>query len=197
MLYGVLHAAVDGTLDARLLQPLCDLVMDRSHEAVILRSLFLQGLDDLPGSRWGPGTSGSDPPAPTSSSAFPGGGQGGVDLHGLQRFLLLLLRGLILHGAHIVEPVGHLDEDDPDILAHGQEHLAQILHLLLGLGCGLNAGQLADPSTISAMVGGKGSGYILMGGVGILDGVMEQSGGNGLESRCSSCATICATARDG
>ena len=38
---------------------------------------------------------------------------------------------LVLHGAHIVQPVTDLDEDDPDVLGHGQQHFAQILHLLL------------------------------------------------------------------
>ena len=36
-------------------------------------------------------------------------GDGGVDLHGFQGLLLLLGRGLVLHGAHVVEPVGYLD----------------------------------------------------------------------------------------
>ena len=176
----VLHAAVDDTLDARLLQPLCDLGRDRSHEAVILRGLFLQGLDDLLVADGVQVLQAQILQLPLQLLHSQTVGNGGIDLHGLQRFLLLLLRGLILHGAHIMEPVGHLDEDDPNVLAHGQEHLAQILHLLLSLGCGLNAGQLADPLHNISNGGGKGSGYILMGGVGILDGVMEQGGGNGL-----------------
>ena len=52
---------------------------------------------------------------------------------------------VLLHGAHIVEPVGDLDEDHPDIPAHGEEHLAQILHLLLFHGGVLHPGQLGDP----------------------------------------------------
>jgi len=43
-----------------------------------------------------------------------------------------------------VEPVGDLDEDHPDVLAHGDEHLPQVLHLLVFLGGVLDAGQLAD-----------------------------------------------------
>ena len=71
-------------------------------------------------------------------------GDGGVDLHSLQRLLLLLGGRLVLHGPHVVEPVGDLDEDHPDVLAHGDEHLPQVLHLLVFLGGVLDAGQLAD-----------------------------------------------------
>ena len=39
-------------------------------------------------------------------------GDGGVDLHRLERLLTLLVGGLILHRAHIVRAVGDLDEDD-------------------------------------------------------------------------------------
>ena len=61
-------------------------------------------------------------------------GQGGVDLHGLHGDVPLLLLPLELDGAHIVQAVGQLDHDDPDVLRHGDEHLAQVLHLLLFLG---------------------------------------------------------------
>ena len=33
--------------------------------------------------------------------------------------------------AHVVQPVGELDDDDPDVLGHGQEHLPDVLGLLL------------------------------------------------------------------
>ena len=67
-----------------------------------------------------------------------------IDLHGLHGLGHLLCRGLVFEGAHIVQPVRDLDEDNADVLAHGHEHLAQILHLLL-FHCGiLDAGQLGD-----------------------------------------------------
>ena len=68
-----------------------------------------------------------------------------VDLHGLQRFFPLLPGGLVLHGTHIVQPVADLNEDHPDVVGHGHEHLAQVLHLLLFLGGVLHPGQLGDP----------------------------------------------------
>ena len=43
-----------------------------------------------------------------------------------------------------MEPVGELDEDDADVLGHGQEHLADVLGLLLLVGAGAELGQLGD-----------------------------------------------------
>ena len=177
---GVLHAAGHGALDARLLQALCDLIVDGGHEAVVLRGLFLQRLDDLLIADGIQIFQAQILQLPFHFLHAQAVGDGGVDLHGLQRFLLLLFRRLVLHGAHIVEPVGHFDEDDADVLAHGQQHFAQILHLLLGLGGGLHSRQLADALHDVGNGGGKGAGDVLMGGIGILDGVVEQGGGNGL-----------------
>ncbi len=47
--------------------------------------------------------------------------------------------------AHVVQPVGELDDDDADVLGHGQEHLAHVLGLLLLHGLGLpNLAELRD-----------------------------------------------------
>jgi hypothetical protein len=42
-----------------------------------------------------------------------------------------LLRRKILQGAHVMEPIRKLYKDDPDIIYHGEEHLAEVLRLLL------------------------------------------------------------------
>ena len=106
-------------------------------------------------------------------------GDGGVNLHGLQRLLLLLLRGLVFHGPHIVEPVGNLDENDPDVLAHGDEHFPQILHLLIFLGGVLDAGQLADPLHQVGNGGGEEPGHVGVLRRGVLNDVVKQGGLNG------------------
>ena len=58
-------------------------------------------------------------------------GQRRVDLHRLAGDALLLLGRQAVQRAHVVEPVGQLDEDDPDVLGHRQEHLPDVLGLLL------------------------------------------------------------------
>ena len=54
-----------------------------------------------------------------------------VDLHRLAGDALLLLDRQGVQRAHVVEPVGELDEDDPDVLGHRQQHLSDVLGLLL------------------------------------------------------------------
>ena len=49
-------------------------------------------------------------------------GDGRVNVHRLPCLLLLLGRRHKLQRAHIVEPVRKLDDNDTDILGHGQEH---------------------------------------------------------------------------
>ena len=69
-------------------------------------------------------------------------GDGSVDLHRLGGLYELLFAALVVHGAHVVQAVGYLDEDDADVLRHGDEHLAQVLGLLLLVARVLHARQL-------------------------------------------------------
>ena len=46
--------------------------------------------------------------------------------------------------AHVVQAVGQLDDNDADILAHGNEHLADGGRLLIGEGFHLDARDLGD-----------------------------------------------------
>ena len=71
-------------------------------------------------------------------------GQRRVDLHRLAGDALLLVRRQAVQRAHVVEAVGELDEDDPDVLGHRQQHLADVLGLLLLVAVGAEARQLRD-----------------------------------------------------
>ena len=108
-------------------------------------------------------------------------GDGSIDLHGLQGFFLLLALGLVHHGAHVVQPVAQLDEDDPHVLGHGHEHLAQIFHLLLFLGGVLHPGQLGHPVHQVGHRVPKLLGDVLVGGGGVLHHVMEQGRHHGVQ----------------
>jgi hypothetical protein len=68
-------------------------------------------------------------------------GQGGVDVHGLARDPHPAVVGEVPERPHVVEAVSQLDQDDPDVVHHGQEQLAEVLGLAL-LGGG--EGDLAD-----------------------------------------------------
>ena len=177
---GVLHAAVNDVIDLHVLEPLVDLRLGAVHESLVLRALGVQLGNDLivaDGIQIFQGEILQLPFHPLHSQPV---GDGRIDLHGFQRFLLLLGRGLVFHGTHIVEPVGDLDEDDPDILAHGDEHLPEVLHLLVFLGGVLDAGQLADALHQVGDGGREQLLHVLVGGGRILDDVVEQGGHDGL-----------------
>jgi hypothetical protein len=55
--------------------------------------------------------------------------QGSVDVHGLAGNGQLALRLQIFQGAHVVQPVGQLDQHHAHIRNHGQQHLAHVFGL--------------------------------------------------------------------
>ena len=60
-------------------------------------------------------------------------GQGGVDVQGLACYLVLLVGGLRLEGSHVVESVADFDEDDPYVVAHGEQQFLEVLCLCRGM----------------------------------------------------------------
>ena len=56
---------------------------------------------------------------------------GRVNLHILQRFIALLLRFPEGRRPHVMQAVGKLDDDNPDIIRHGDEHFTDVFRLLL------------------------------------------------------------------
>ena len=107
--------------------------------------------------------------------------QGRVDVHGFLTFLELLFRRLILHGAHIVQPVGDLDQHHPDVLGHGHEHFTQIFHLRLLGGGEIGLGQLGD--TLDQLGHGLAEDLfnVGVGGIRVLNAVVEQGAQHGVD----------------
>ena len=60
-------------------------------------------------------------------------GQGRVDVHGLLGDAALLVGLLEIKGAHVVQAVGQFDHQHAHVVAHGQDHLADVLGLRLFL----------------------------------------------------------------
>ena len=67
-----------------------------------------------------------------------------IDLQGLGRDPALLRFGEHPEGAHVVQAVGELDQQDPDVARHGHDHLADVLRLFLFPGAELEAVQLGE-----------------------------------------------------
>ena len=107
-------------------------------------------------------------------------GDGGVDLHGLPGLVPALLLRPGVAGAHIVQPVAQFDDHDPDVLAHGQQHLAQVFGLLLLNAGELDLGQLGDAVHQQGHLGPKGRLDLVDGDGGILHHIVEQGGGDAL-----------------
>ena len=58
-------------------------------------------------------------------------GERRIDLEGLACDAALLLGPKCGEGAHVVETVAKFDQHDADVLRHSQEHLANVLRVLL------------------------------------------------------------------
>ena len=67
-----------------------------------------------------------------------------VDLERLLGLLDLLLLGHRVQRAHVVQAVGELDQDDPDVRGHRDHHLAVVLGLRLVARLERDAGELGD-----------------------------------------------------
>ena len=102
-----------------------------------------------------------------------------VNLHGLERLVSLLALGQELERARVVQAVGELDHNDADILRHGEEHLTQILELLLLLGVAQHAqarnavDELRDRRAELVL-------DLLVAEFGVLDAVMQECGADGI-----------------
>ena len=75
-----------------------------------------------------------------------------------------------------MQAIGQFDQDDTDVLGHGEHHLAEVLGLGLGPGFKLDRADLAD--TVDEVGHGIAelAGDVFLGDAGILDDVMEQPG---------------------
>jgi hypothetical protein len=103
-------------------------------------------------------------------------GQGGVDLQDLAGLALLVLAVQVADVAHVVEPVGQLDDQHPDVAGHGDDHLAD------DLGLGRLPTLVADPVELAQPLGDLGHlGPELLADLlprqqALLDGVVQQGG---------------------
>ena len=102
-------------------------------------------------------------------------GQRRVDVHGFARDPAPLVgRFDGPQGLHVVQPVGELDQQDPDILRHGDDQLAEVLRVLGLFGLQLEPGELGDAIDQARDLAAEQPVDIFQGGIGVLDRVVEQ-----------------------
>ena len=102
--------------------------------------------------------------------------EGRVDVQRLLRLVDLLLLAQAGERAHVVQAVGELDEDDPDVRGHRDHHLAVVLRLRLVARLEDDAGELGDPVDEAGHLVAELAAHLLEGGAGVLHRVVEQGG---------------------
>ena len=80
---------------------------------------------------------------------------------------------------HVVEPVGQFDQDDPDVIHHRQQHLAEVLGLALLARRERDGAELGDPLDDVGDVRAEQLLDPLDRGLGVLDDVVQQPGRDG------------------
>ncbi len=77
-----------------------------------------------------------------------------------------------------MQPVGQLYQDHPDVIGHGDQHLAEVLCLILFLGLEMDLADLGHPVNQFSDFLAEHLGQFFRGGQGILNGIMEKTGHN-------------------
>ena len=105
-------------------------------------------------------------------------GERRVDLERLARLAHLGLLAHVLDRPQVVEPVGELDQDHPDVLGHRDDELAVVLRLRLLAALELDAGQLRDAlDELRDLLAELGADVLDL-DAGVLDRVVEERGGD-------------------
>ena len=105
-------------------------------------------------------------------------GDRGVNIHGFAGDAQLLGRIEEFEGAHIVDAVGKLDEDDADVVDHGEKHFADVFRLArFRAPCMLRRPILVTPSTRRATSSPNRSWRRESRKFGVFDDVVEKCGG--------------------
>ena len=99
-----------------------------------------------------------------------------VDVERLARLLHLRLAAPVLERAHVVEPVGQLDEDDPHVAGHREDHLAVVLRLRVLAALEADAGQLRDALDELGDLVAELVAHLLDRDLGVLDDVVHERG---------------------
>ena len=98
-----------------------------------------------------------------------------IDIHRFPCDPFALFCAKVADGSHVVQPIGQLDQDDPEVLGHGQHHLAQVLGLGLGLVLEVDLGEFGDAVNAAGDVVAELFPQVFHRDIGILDDVVEKT----------------------
>ena len=103
-------------------------------------------------------------------------GQGRVHVHGLASLKQATILTQGRQRTHVVQTVGKFNDDDTNVLGHGEEHLAQREGLFLVHAVDFDVGELGHAIDELSNGFAKQAGNIGERGLGILDGIVQQRG---------------------
>ena len=146
------------------LQPLLTLAALGGH--LLLHVPVGLGLEDLEGQIF------QLPLQPANAEAI---GQGGIDLPGFPGDAQLLFGLERRDGAHVVQPIGQLDQHHPDVAGHGQKHAAQVFSLGFCVVGEVNAAELGNPLHQGPHLGAEMLFDLLSGDLGVLHHVVQEA----------------------
>ena len=104
----------------------------------------------------------------------------GVNFEGFRRNAPPFAAWHVAHGAHVVGAIGQLDQDDPHVAGHGQQHLAKGLGLVFFAGVELQLFQLGQTVHQLGHRGTKALDQLGFGDAAVFHGVVQQGGRQGL-----------------
>ncbi len=106
--------------------------------------------------------------------------QGNIDIHGFPGDPATLFRGLDeMQRAHIVQAVRQFDDQDTDVLGHGQYQFAEIFCLFGTIRLQFQLRQLGHAIDQGGHFFAKGGADVFDGDIGIFNGVVQQTGDDG------------------
>ena len=103
-------------------------------------------------------------------------GQGRIHVHGLASLKQATVLAKGRQRTHVMQAVGKLNDNDADVLGHGEEHLAQRKRLLLVHAIDFDVGELGHAIDELGHRIAKQAGNIGKRGLGVLDGIVQQRG---------------------
>ncbi len=181
-----IHLAVDGidvldstgnfALNVPVVEPGLNLVLDGLHEFFEHGHVLLEGVRDFLEADGVEIEQREVLQLPLGLLHAEAVGDRSVDFHRFKGLGALLFRRLVLHRPHVVEAVGDLDHDDADVLRHGDEHLAHVLHLLVLFAGVLDARELGDAFDEVRDRRAELLGDVLIGQRGVLDRIVQEGG---------------------
>jgi hypothetical protein len=99
-----------------------------------------------------------------------------VDVQPLLGDLRLLGRRQAVERPHVVGAIGELDQDDPEVAAHREQHLPEVLRLVLLARAEVDLADLGDSVDELRDLGAEERLELAQGRESLLDGVLEPPG---------------------